>query len=376
MEKKTQKNLKFPDGFYWGAATSAYQVEGGINNCDWAEVYPAGIACDHYNRFEEDFDIAKSLGHNAHRFSIEWSRIEPEEGKFNKKEIEHYQKVINALRERDIEPFVTLWHWTLPIWVSDQGGWANKKTIYDFSRYCERVTTVFKDDVKYWMVLNEPGYWFGKAYGSKKFPVSKKGIFSAIKSYWNLVCAQRVVYSKLKLIHRDFLVGIIESTGWITPEPFRWILHDLRNFIFPWLVRGHFDFFGLNYYRRAPIIGSPKGDVSEIGWEIYPKGIYKMIKGAYWRFSKPIIITENGIADSTDSKREKFIKNHLYWVHRAMEEGVDVRGYLHWSLLDNFEWDKGFWPRFGLVEIDYRTMERKIRPSAYEYKKIIENNAI
>lgn len=371
--------IKFPEKFYWGTATSAYQVEGGIKN-NWSkagEKYDAGICCDHYNRFEEDFDLAKKMNNNAHRFSIEWARIEPEEGKFDQKEIEHYRKVILALKQRGLEPFVTLWHWTLPIWVSDQGGWVNKKTIYDFSRYCERVVTAFKDDVKYWMVLNEPGCWFAKAYGTKEFPVSKKGIFSAIKSYWHFICAQKVVYSKLKLIRKDFFVGIVESTGWITPGPFRWILHDLRNFIFPWFVRGHFDFFGLNYYHRTSIIGNSKNDVSENGWEIFPEGIYKIIKGAHWRFGKPIIITENGIVDKNDTKRAEFIINHLKWVHKAIEEGVDVRGYFHWSLLDDFEWESGFWPRFGLIEIDYNNnLKRTPRPSSKIYSEICKNNSL
>ena len=190
----------FPKGFYWGAATSAHQVEGGNHN-DWSEwetsparleelqrrgldpaLYISGKACDHYDWYEEDFDIAESLGHNAHRFSIEWSRIEPEEGKFNEQEIGHYRKVIQALRARGIEPFVTLWHWPLPLWVAHQGAWENKRTVDNFARYCERVAKEFKDEVKYWMVLNEPGYWFANAYVLKKFPAPKSGACLSRKS--------------------------------------------------------------------------------------------------------------------------------------------------------------------------------------------------
>ncbi len=371
-------NNQFPKGFLWGAATSAYQVEGGIKN-DWSEVgekFDAGRACDHYNRYKEDFDIAKSLGHNSHRFSIEWSRIEPEEGKFNEKEIEHYRQVIKALRSRGIEPFVTLWHWPVPIWVYNQGSWENRKTIQDFSKYCEYLAVEFSGEVKYWMVFNEPEYWFANAYITKKFPAPRQSFIAGIKAYWHLVLAHKLVYKKLKKINNNFFVGIVESTSWIAPEPLRWLLHDFRNFVFPWLVKDYFDFFGLNYYRRASLVGRKDGEKSDVQWEIYPEGMYKMLKSAYRRFKKPIYITENGIADANDEKREKFIKDHLYWVAKAMQEGVDVRGYFYWSLLDNFEWDSGFWPRFGLVEVDHKTMERKIRPSAYEYAKIIKNNKL
>jgi len=387
-------NFQFPKNFLWGAATSSHQVEGGNHN-DWSEweksservanlkkrglnpeEFISGRACDHYNRFCEDFDIAKSLGHNAHRFSIEWSRIEPEEGRFDEKEIEHYREVIKALRERGMEPFVTLWHWTIPVWVRDQGGWGNKKTILDFLKYCERMGTVFKDGVKYWIVLNEPEYWFGNAFGSEKFPVSQTGLISGLKTYWHLVLAHKLVYRRLKAINSSFFVGVVESTGWIAPEFLRWVLHDLRNFLFPWLVKGYFDFFGLNYYRRTPLIGGHLGELSEIGWEIYPKGLYKMITGAYWRFRKPIMITENGIADSIDTKRSQFIQDHIEQIGKAIHDGIDVRGYFYWSLLDNFEWDSGFGPRFGLVEVDYKNaLERKIRPSAWKYRDMVRENS-
>ena len=407
-------SFQFPNDFYWGAATSAHQVEGNNHN-DWAEWeksesriknlesrikkedfikqspehlfkkwpapldlenYISGRACDHYSRFREDFDIAKSLGHNAHRFSIEWSRIEPEEGKFNEKEIEHYREVIRALRERRIEPFVTLWHWPFPIWVANQGGWENKKTVNDFAIYCERIAGALRDQVKFWVVLNEPGYWFVNAYVTKKFPAPKQSLFAPIRAYMHMIRAHKKVYKKMKDINKEFFIGIVESTGWIAPETLRWVLHDIRNFIFPWFVKNYFDFFGLNYYRRAPIIGGNLGDVSEIGWEIYPEGLYQNIRGAYSRFGKPIFITENGIADSQDLKRTEFIKTHLQAVARAVTEGIDVRSYFYWSLLDNFEWDSGFWPRFGLVGVDYKTMERKIRPSAFEYAKICKENKL
>lgn len=369
--------LEFPEGFFWGAATSSHQVEGNNHN-DWTEWEiktgheRSGRACDHYNRFREDFDIAKSLNHNAHRFSIEWSRIEPEEGKWDEKEIEHYREVIKALRERGIEPLVTLWHWTLPIWVAKQGGWENKKTIEDLVKYALKIASSLQG-IKYIMIFNEVEFWFAHAYLTKIFP-PQGSIFLGITAYRNLVTAHKKVYRALKQINKDFQIGIVVSTGWIAPTPVRWLAHYFRNFLFAGLTKGYFDFFGLNYYRRTHIFGKKIGDSSEIGWEIYPDGLCYMIKDAYRRFKKPIIITENGLADSTDSKRAKFIHDHIVAVGRAMADGADVRGYLYWSLLDNFEWESGFGPRFGLVEINYKTMERKIRPSAFKYKEIIENS--
>lgn len=383
---------KFPENFLWGAATSAHQVEGNNKN-DWTEWesspervadlvgrglnpgdYISGEACDHYRRFKSDFDIAKELGHNAHRFSIEWSRIEPEEGKFNEREIEHYREVIKALCERGIEPFVTLWHWTFPVWIAKRGGWESPQCLNYFLRFCERVIREFRNDVRYWVVLNEPEYWLGHAYFTKRFPAPRH--VSAFSVYRALARTHQTVYRALKNIDASLTVGIVESTGWIRPAPLRWLLHDFRNFSFPWLVRGSFDFFGLNYYRSAPLIGGTRGETSDIGWEIYPEGLYHMVCGAYRRFQKPVIITENGIADASDTKREAYIRSHVLAIGKAISEGADVRGYFHWSLLDNFEWDSGFGPRFGLIEVDYKTQERKIRSSAWEYKRIIKANAI
>src|SRR3989344_4328519 len=211
--------------FYWGASTSSHQVEGNTHN-DWTEWerknadrlaegahlkfgclgkiwervrvqaehpenYLSGSACDHYRRFKDDFDMARSLGHNAHRFSLEWSRIEPEEGKFDEKEIEHYRDVIKALRERGMEPFVTLWHWTLPLWVRNQGGWENKKTIADFARYCEKIITSLHG-VKFWITINEPEMYAGQSYFMGIWPPQKKSIYSVIRVYNVLAKAHKM----------------------------------------------------------------------------------------------------------------------------------------------------------------------------------------
>ena len=412
--------LEFPKNFFWGAATSAHQVEGNNHN-DWTEwehanakrlskesggKYPpenyiSDKACDHYNRFRKDFDIAKSLGHNVHRFSIEWSRIEPEEGKWDEKEIQHYQKVIDALREQGMEPFVTLWHWTLPIWVAEQGGWENPKTIDDFARYCDKIVRSLKS-VAYWITLNEPEFYTMNSYLRGKRPPQKKSFFKFLKVYKNLAKAHNSAY---EIIHSNILknvgmlpqIGVAKNNsyfeGWLAP-----VLNYVWNNWFLNKIKNHQDFIGLNYYfhnriKSFKLNQNENKEISDMGWPIYPEGIYP--EGIYHvlkdlkKYNKPIYITENGVADARDIRREKFIKEHLRWVHKAISEGADVRGYFYWSLLDNFEWDSGFTPRFGLVEMNYlpadathqalqagKTMERKIRPSAYKYAKIAKENAV
>lgn len=423
MENKTeqkQKILKFPKGFYWGAATSAHQVEGGNHN-DWTEWekenakrlaresesmcarwmpawneiknqaqdpknYISERACDHYNLYEKDFDIAKSLGHNAHRLSIEWSRVEPEEGKFDEKEIEHYRQVIMALRERGIEPFVTLWHWTLPLWISRQGGWTNKKTIKYFSRYVEKMARIF-EGVKYWLTLNEPDdvYTFF-SYGKAVFPPAQKSFIKAFKVLNNLIKAHRNSYAIIHSVNASAQVGFanniifFESGKHWSDKIIKTVSDYFWNFWFFKKTMPLNDFIGLNYYHHNRIDGrrfnqNSHERVTDLGWDICPEGIYFVLKKIK-RYNLPVYITENGLADAEDNKRGEFIKDHLYWIHKAIKEGIDVRGYLYWSLLDNFEWDKGFWPRFGLVEVDYNTLERRIRPSAYTYAEICKNNEL
>ena len=197
--------FKFPDGFLWGSSTASYQVEGGIFNNDWAEaakdgrIMPAGSATDHYNRYNEDFDIAKSLGHNAHRFSIEWARIEPEEGKFNPDEIEHYRKVIKSLRERGLRPMITLWHFTLPLWLSNKGGFANKDSVALFSRYCKYVVSELNEKGIIWSTINEPVVWSTNAYLWGQWPpfeLFKTTVF--FKVLRNLIKAHNHTYDEIK----------------------------------------------------------------------------------------------------------------------------------------------------------------------------------
>ena len=407
--------LPFPKNFYWGSSASSYQVEGNNHN-DWSkwekehapilaknakkiwqswqeeqfpemflpENYISGKACDHYNRFEEDFDIAKSLSHNALRFSIEWSRVEPEEGKFNEKEIEHYRQVALALRQRGIEPFVTLWHWTNPLWLPR---WSSERVVSCFAEYTKKIVSALKDEVKFWITLNESEVYSSGAHIEILWPPTGQNFISYFLGTNNLIRAHREAYKIIKNIRPEAQVGI--ATNNVYFEAYKNRLSNVLlkkiadwwvNFYFLDRIKDHQDFIGLNYYFHNRIKGlrfdqNENKEISDLGWEIYPEGIYYALKDLI-RYKKPVYITENGLADTDDSKREKFIKEHLYWVHKAIQEGVDIRGYFHWSLLDNFEWDKGFWPRFGLVEVDYRTMGRRIRQSAKAYTEICKSNAL
>ncbi|MFH1175195.1 MAG: glycoside hydrolase family 1 protein [bacterium] len=449
---KTEKqNQTFPENFFWGAATSSHQVEGDNFN-DWSEWensqerrrqleksgmikkyglenFISGVACDHYNRYEEDFDIAEKLGHNAHRFSIEWSRVEPEEGKFNQEEIEHYKKAVKVLRERGMEPFITLWHFTLPIWLAEKGGWLCEKSPFYFARYAEKVVSQLGDDVKFWITINEPVVYSMMTYLSGQWPSQKKSVKKYLKALKNLAQAHIEAYKKIHGLRRGGVffssplggatiplslpldkgevgggiqVGIAKNNTYFSRRfwwcPFEWgIAKFLKYFKNDWFleqIKDYQDFIGLNYYREVmidpfviipPFLKGDKGGFSsnfsplergvlnDMLWRICPEGIYHCLKDLK-KYEKPIFITENGIPDSKDEKRAKFIEDHIFWAGKAIQEGIDLRGYFYWSLLDNFEWAHGFWPKFGLVEIDYNTLERKIRPSAWRYKEIIEKN--
>jgi len=364
------------ENFYWGSGSSAHQVEGSNKN-DFSEGgLDARKATDHYNLFEKDFDIAKSLNQNAHRFSIEWSRIEPEQGRYDQEAIEHYRKVIMALRDRGLEPFVTLWHFTNPTWID----WRDKKSANYFARFAQTIVNHFKDKVKYWVILNEPEIYSDIAYARGKWPTPLPkgdtpfgfhvhGIFTAAQVLKNLRTAHIMAYDHCKTIHPTGQFGI--ATNLVGSGPIGRRIINYLNRATLRKIKNKLDFIGLNYYLWVDLLMNKKLPISDIGWEIYPKGIYKNILSLR-KYKKPIFITENGVADAEDKLRTNFIKDHIGWMKKAMEKGADVKGYFHWSLTDNYEWHKGFDARFGLVEINYKTMERKIRPSAYEYAKIIQ----
>ncbi|MCD6429466.1 glycoside hydrolase family 1 protein [bacterium] len=383
-----KKILNFPKNFLWGAACAAYQVEGGNIYSDWADFYPAGIACDHYHRYEEDFDWIVKLNQNAHRFSIEWARIEKKEGKFDQKEIEHYRKVLLALKERNIKTMVTLFHFTLPKWFAKKGAFTKKKNIYYFQRFANKVFDEYKDLVDFWITENEPQVYLGQGYLAKVWPPKKRNPMLYLKVLKNLISAHKLIYKDFHRKDSQVLVGIAKNNQFFEPYNKKSIFDKVVVKIADWWqnqyflkkIRNHLDFIGLNYYFhyriKFPFIFKNEDKiVSDVGWEIYPEGIYHLLKDLK-KYHLPIYITENGLADENDHLRKDFIRDHLYWIWKAIQDGVDVKGYFHWSLIDNFEWEKKFEPRFGLIEINYQTLERKPRNSAFYYAEICKNNQL
>ncbi|MDW8279992.1 MAG: glycoside hydrolase family 1 protein [bacterium] len=409
--------IKFPDGFLWGSSISSHQVEGyNFNNWTvWEELncrnlaynakkywhkwqqekflemfdfenYISGRATDHYNKFKTDFRLAKELGHNAIRISIEWSRVEPENGIFNQKEINHYREVLLTLQKLNIERFVTLWHWTIPVWLEKIGGFENKQIDYYFTRYIERVVKEFNNLVNFWITINEPEIYSAMSYFYGAWPPQKKNLFKYFKIFNNLIDIHNLSYKIIKEISLNSKIGISKNNTHFEAYRNRFINVILKK-IADWWWNDYFlnktkdcqDFIGLNYYFYNRInFGFNKNEnkiISDLGWELRPQSIYYVLKDLK-KFNKPIYITENGLADKKDTKRAWFIFETLKNIYKAINEGVDIRGYLHWSLIDNFEWDKGFWPRFGLIEVNYKNLNRKIRPSAFFYKEICLNNGI
>ncbi len=382
---------RFPDGFLWGASTAAYQVEGGIENVDWAQaaragrVPPIGRACDHYNRFENDFDIAKSLGMNAQRFSIEWARIEPEEGKFDEREIEHYRKVLAALKARGLTPMVNLWHFTLPLWFSENGGFLQKGAPEIFARYCGYVVGKLGAEAELWLTHNEPMVYTSNGYFRGIWPPFLKNPVRYLRVISAIAAAHRAAYAAMKAARPSIKIGIAKHNIYFdsNANPFNKLLCAFMDWFwnhrFLQLIDGYQDFIGLNHYFRRTFGLSAqereKAVRSDMGWEVHPMSIYYCLMGLK-RYGLPIYISEHGLADAADIIRPLFIQNAARAVLRALADGVPVKGYFHWSLLDNYEWAHGFSQRFGLVAVDYDTFERTPRPSAGVYKQICERNAL
>ncbi|MBI4388451.1 MAG: glycoside hydrolase family 1 protein [Candidatus Omnitrophica bacterium] len=428
---RIEKPVQFPTSFFWGAATSAHQVEGGNRLNDWWEweekqilKTPSLAACEHYERFESDFDLAKNLGHNAHRFSIEWSRLEPEKNRWNEKEFAHYHAVLDALIKRKIEPIVTLHHFTLPAWLARDGGFENPRIVDYFGYYARKVVEAFGSKVKYWVTINEPMVFLFKGYLVGEWPPGLRSSRRALKALRHLILAHIRAYQAIHhyaQAHHDVkkpIVGFAQHVARFSPcSPGAWrdrlsawlrqffsnhlILKALHSgFLFfpgiycePLPMRRSFDFLGLNYYTRhfvhfknfefPGILGDEcnvehhktAGPRNDMGWEIYPKGLFDLLLEMK-QYQVPIMILENGICTGDDATRTEFIRRHLLEIAHAMEKHVPVAGYLYWSLLDNFEWEHGFRPRFGIIEVDYQTQERRIRGSAQYFSEICKTAII
>ncbi|OGC38910.1 hypothetical protein A3K42_00040 [candidate division WWE3 bacterium RBG_13_37_7] len=394
----SDKVYEFPSDFTWGTATSAYQIEGGNYNTDWwlwenskenrGKIEPCGIACDSYNRYEEDFDLCVKNYNNAVRISIEWARLEPEEGKFSKREFDHYRNVLQAAKDRNLKTFVTLHHFTNPIWFSKKGGWHGLKASTYFARYAERCAVELGDLCDVILTINEPQVLALMAYVRGEWPPNKKSLFLSLVVQINFMLAHSKAYTAIKLV-KDVEVGLVKHMVWYEPSPLSHFFLDkiVARFIY-WLNDGFFiepirhkiDVLGLNYYFTNRFknlkIKNPDAYVSDLNWWINPEGLQNILLDLK-KYGLPIYITENGIADAHDRVRPDIIREMLIACARAMEKEAPLKGYFHWSLIDNYEWNKGYWPRFGLVNIDRsHNLKRIPRKSFYYYGNICKTGKV
>ncbi len=401
----------FPKNFFWGGSTAAHQVEGGQEN-DWStwelahakelaqtahqrlhwlpswdrikeraedpENYVSGKGVEHYKHYRQDFDLAQKLNLNSLRFGIEWSRLEPEEGKWDEEAITHYRQYITELRSRHLEPFLNIWHWTMPTWFADKGGFKNRANLVYFDRFVQKVAEEFTDDVNYIITLNEPNVYASFSFLTGEWLPQEKSMVSFVRVYWNLTRAHRRAYKILKDHKPGLSVGVAAQLANIQAKhphslfdstSTKWMRY-FWNWWFLRRIRRHQDFVGINYYFTDYFTGmlkreNPTVPLNDLGWYMEPEGLYPLLLRTWSRFKKPIFVTENGLADERDEHRRWWIEETIVAMEKALSEGVDLRGYFHWSLLDNFEWKYGWWPAFGLIEVDRKNgMKRTIRPSA------------
>lgn len=410
--------------FLWGAGTSAHQVEGGNDKNDWWEweALPgkirdgarSGAACLHWDRYEEDLDLLRSLGLDAYRFSIEWSRIEPEPGRYDEAALDHYRRVLLACRARAIAPMVTLHHFTNPLWFAALGGWEEARNVAHFARFARLAGERFGDLVDHWITVNEPEVLAFRGYDEGVWPPGVRDRSRALHVIANLLEAHALAAAAIRETDRvdadgdgrAALIGIAKH--WVLLDPLRkwWpgdrISASAQHRVFNVAVvralrgdpivltipgarpvrrmvdalKGSSDFLGVNYYTRymvsllggRPRRARPGAPVSDLGWEVYPEGLERALRECA-AFDLPIVVVENGIADASDRLRPDFIRASLAALDRARRAGIDVRGYFHWSLLDNFEWNDGYLGRFGLHAVDFENpgRPRTQRPSALVY---------
>lgn len=392
----------FPDGFLWGAATAAHQVEGDNTNSDWwrfehdpstAARESSGEGIDHFHRYAEDFALLRSLSHNSHRLSVEWARIEPAPGEFSRTALQHYRRVLTSLRDNGLTSFVTLHHFTLPIWFADQGGWTAPDAGVIFARYCERVIAELGDLIGFACTINEPQMVALHGYLEGYHP---PGVTNATP--W-----KRVGRSLLDAHHRavdvihagsDAKAGLVLQLPLLAParddgptiaffEAFRAEVVDLYLDNLDPARAG--DWLGVQYYRKNWVdpgvptffAAAPEGTrTTQMGWAVHPDGLRQVLHRAA-EAGLPLYVTENGIATEDDTERIDYLESHLAAVAQAMAEGVDVRGYIHWSAFDNFEWSEGYGPKFGLIAVDRdHGFTRLPKPSAHAFASVAASGRI
>jgi beta-glucosidase len=409
----------FPKGFLWGTATAAHQVEGGNTASDlwlmeWAKdsifTEPSADACDHYHRYDSDIGLLKGLGFNTYRLSIEWARIEPEEGFFSKAALDHYRRVLASCQAQGVTPMVTFHHFTAPLWFSKDGGWEDKKSVDRFARYCEKAAEALGDLIPYACTINEanipqmittmrelsgrvvkPGGRRDRALAeAARLCGGEPGRFAPYlsgdgnKATPNLIAAHRKGYDAIKA-KTDAKVGVTLSlTDYQAVdggETLRDKVHHTINGQFLESLKGD-DFMGVQTYSRT-LIGPdgllpPPADVelTQMRYEFYPEALEACIRFAAKESGCPTIVTENGIGTEDDTRRMEYTRRALNGVIACLKDGIDLGGYIHWSMMDNFEWLEGYRPKFGLVEVDRTTQSRKPKPTAYWLGEIAKRNAL
>jgi beta-glucosidase len=410
-----------PPGFLLGAATSAHQVEGGNVHNDWAafEAVPgniregqaSGLAADHWNRVAEDVGLLQDLGANAYRFSLEWSRLEPEEGRWDEQAWAHYADEIEQLRSAGIEPMVTLLHFTLPQWLAEQGGLTAPDFAEHFGRFAGEAARRLGSSVNLWCTVNEPNVQMYQSYVQGVWPPGVRDTAQASLAFAGLVRGHAAAANAIRANDPDSSIGAAVNLilfepdrhwwalDWVAAREadkgFNWAFYDsiasgsisFHLAGFPEIeeplegLAGSADWFGINYYRRNLVRFTPSapglvtllqgpGPLSDSGVEMYPEGLLQLTRRVWERYGLPIHITENGVADSDGDLRPDFLRSHLYAVSQAVDEGIPVEGYYHWSLMDNFEWAEGYQHRFGLYTVDFDTLERRPGPAVAAFRDL------
>lgn len=421
-----QATFHFPRGFLWGTATAAYQVEGNNTNCNWYawEQEPgriingdkSGLASNWWNgRWREDFHRAAEGFQNAHRMSIEWSRIQPAPDRWDEEALDRYVEMIRGLLELNITPMVTLHHYTDPLWLVEKGGWENEAVVAYFEAFVRKVVQALKDYVSLWCTLNEPNGYVVQQYMLGIFPPGKKDFKMIFPVMVNLVRAHAAAYHAIHQIQPHARVGMASQYRSMLPAR-RWSPLDkltsvlqshsfnetfpsaAKNGIVRFLLqrqrvpeaKGTQDFHGINYYTRDYIAFDLLKATEFFGRRVFrsdaelsttgflanePSGMFEALKWGL-KFNLPMIVTENGVEDSDDHLRPRYMVEHIHQMWRAVNFNWPIKGYFHWTLVDNFEWERGWTQRFGLWELDVETQARHKRPSADLYAEICRENGI
>jgi beta-glucosidase len=394
-DNAANRELTFPEGFLWGTATAAHQIEGGnVNNDWWAwEHNPdsgcaesSGDACDSLFRWPDDIELVASMGLGAYRFSLEWSRIEPAEGEFSVSALDHYRRICAACRERGIAPVVTFHHFTTPTWLTKRGGWEAADAPDVFARFVARVGAHFGDLIGWACTINEINLIgvMGYALGSSP-PGVKDDFVRHLAVNDVMVRAHRQAVDALRSGPGAFPVGLTLSMDEMVADPGgEEVLAAAQEILEDRFMRAceGDDFIGVQCYSRVHF--GPEGQapnepgvpLTQMGYEYWPQGVEHCARRAAAIASVPVLLTESGIATDDDTERTAYIAEVLRGVRRALDDGVDIRGYFVWSLLDNFEWSLGFRPKFGLHSIDPKTFARRPKPSASWFGAVARANAL